>query len=437
MSVEDEVKRRGGLQGVLDSARRSLPDIRRDAETIEPVGPTRLPSPLRRLAAPLKRPMRWLRLPGTDPEPRSLPRALLYSFLTFVAVPTAVVALYLFLIASDQYVVEARFAVRGGVEPLAGANSLGEFAGLISKNTNQDSFIVADYIRSQAMVAEVSKDLDLPAIFARPEADFYARFHGPKPIEDLTRYWRDQVLVHVDSVSGIMTLEVRTFRPDDSLAVAKAVVAAAERLVNDISRRAQSDMVARNREDMEKAEARMREAHVGLQQFRNKWGIIDPVKSAEAIYKTLMELRKDKIKTENDLQVLRETLDEKSRSVQTLAATANAMDQQIAQLQTQLTTEGAATNAKNVTEALVEYEARQTERMVADKLFEAMHMLYQRARLAAERQQVYLATFQPPTIPHISLYPLRGYALFVAFTLTFVLWSIAKLVIAGVKDHRF
>jgi capsular polysaccharide transport system permease protein len=437
MSVEDEVEQRDGLQGVLDAARHTLPDIRRDAETIEPVAPSRLPEPLRRLAAPLRRPLRWLRLPGTTPEPRSMPRALLMSFLTFVAVPTAAMALYLFVFAADQYVVEARFAVRGGVEPLAGSHSLGEFGNLIAKNTNQDSFIVADYIRSQAMVAEVSKDLDLPTLFARPEADAYARFHGPKPIEELTRYWRSQVLVHVDSISGIITLEVRAFRPEDALAIAKSVVAAAERLVNDISRRAQADMVARNREDMEKATERMREAHIGLQQFRNRWGLIDPVKSAEAIYKTVMDLRKEKIKTENDLQVLRETLDEKSRSVQTLAATANALDQQITQLQTELTTEGAATNAKNVTEALVEYEARQTERTVADKLFESMHLLYQRARMAAERQQVYLATFQPPTIPHISLYPLRGYALFVAFALSFVLWSIAKLIVAGVKDHRF
>lgn len=437
MSVEDEVKRRDGLQGVLDLARRSLPDIRRDAETIEPVGPSRLPSPLRRLAEPLRRPIRWLRLPGSDAPPRSLPRSLLYSFLTFVLVPTAVVAFYLFALAADQYVVEARFAVRGSVEPLAGANGLGEFGNLIAKNNNQDSYIVADYIRSQAMVSEVSKTLDLPAIFSRPEADSWARFHGPKPLEELTKYWREQVLVHIDSISGVITLEVRSFRPEDSLAVATAVVAASERLVNDISRRAQGDMVARNREDMEKAEARMREAHVTLQQFRNKWGIIDPVKSAEAIYKTVMDLRKEKIRTENDLQVLRETLDEKSRSVQTLAATAMALDQQIVQLQNQLTTDGAATNAKNVTEALVEYEARQTERMISDKLFESMHLLYQRARMAAERQQVYLATFVPPTIPHISLYPLRGYALFVAFTLAFVFWSIGKLVVAGVKDHRF
>ena len=161
------------------------------------------------------------------------------------------------------------------------------------------------------------------------------------------------------------------------------------------------------------------------------------MKSAEAIYKTLMDLRKDKLKTENDLQVLRETLDEKSRSVQTLAASANAMDQQIAELQNELTTGGAASTSLNVTGALLEFEECQTERTIADKLYESMHLLYQRARLSAERQQVYLATFVPPSVPHISLYPRRGYALFVAFAIAFVLWSFVKLVAAGVKDHRF
>ncbi|MEE8628868.1 MULTISPECIES: capsule biosynthesis protein [Methylobacterium] len=430
----DEVKRRDRLGSMIAFARRTVPELRRNAETVEPIAPA---DGRRRLPA-LLNPLRWTRLPlvpGEGTQNRVLAR-LLRNIGLFVLLPTAVVGIYLFAFAADQYVVEARFAIRGEVEPM-GNVSLGEFSSLIQKNNSQDSYIVQEYIQSQPMLESAQKELNVVRMFTRDEADFWTRYSGDKPIEELLKYWRKRVQVHIDLISGVMTLTVRAFTPDDALAIGQHVVARAEALINAISSRAQQDMLKHSKDDLAATEERLRKAHLALREFRNRWGIIDPAKSAEATMTTLLSLRKDKIKSENDLQVLRGSgLDEKSRSIQTIVASLTATNQQIKQLEDTLTSDGVAVGGRPVSEAILEYEGLMVERTIAEKLNDSATMMLDRARVAANRQHVYLAVFVPPTRPELSTVPMRGHALFVAFFAFVVMWGCSSLLIAGVKDHN-
>ncbi|MCJ2011393.1 capsule biosynthesis protein [Methylobacterium sp. J-076] len=416
----------------------TMTDLRREAETIQPIPPKRGPLALLRSAGTR---MDWRRLPGLRPaqeeKPLSYAGQLFRRIGLFVLLPTAVVAVYLFAIASDQYVASAQFAVRGNVEPMEHA-SLGQFTALIQKHNSQDGYIVRDYIQSQAMVEELERSIHISRMFSRPEADFWARFDPRDPVEELTKYWRKQVSADIDAISGVIRLNVRAFTPQDAFTIAREVVARSEVLINDISKRAQADMVAQAKADAATAEDRLRKAHLAVQTFRNKWGLIDPVKTAEGTLTTLTLLRKEKIKLDGDLQVLRSSnLDERSRSIQTLVAQVAALDQQMKILQDEMTSSGpTADGQQNLTEALLAYEGLVVERTIAEKLEESAHVLYDRARISAAKQQIFLATFERPVLPTESLYPERGRTIFVMLFCFIVMWSSFTLVKAGIRDQR-
>ncbi|MBL7406495.1 capsule biosynthesis protein, partial [Escherichia coli] len=78
-----------------------------------------------------------------------------------------------FAFASNQYVAEAQFAVRGNVEPMENI-SLGQYTNLIQKHNSQDSFIVRDFINSQTLVEALEKSIGISKMFSRSEADFWA-----------------------------------------------------------------------------------------------------------------------------------------------------------------------------------------------------------------------------------------------------------------------
>ena len=434
MSV-DEVRQGDRLRGLLQVAQRSVTELRRGAETIEPI---RQPTQ-RSLVQRTRDSLAWTHLPGlrpADAEPQTYVARLVQRFSLFVLLPTAVVAFYLFAIASDQYVAEAQFAVRGNVEPMENV-SLGEYTSLIQKHNSQDSYIVRDYINSQAMVDAVEKSLGLSQMFSRKEADFLVRFRPPQPVEELTKYWQEHVQARIDAISGVIQLTVRAFTPEDALAIAKDVIARSEVLINEISRRAQADMVRQAQVDSAASEERLRKATLDIQRYRNHWGIIDPIKSAEGTLTTMMGLRKEKLKAENDLQVLRgSNLDEKSRSIQVLVATVAAIDSQMKALQDQLTTDGGSAGGATMSSALLEYEGLMVERTIAEKLNEMANTLLDRARVSAGKQHIFLTAFVPPMIPTDSSYPKRWRQLAVLFFCFVVLWSSVSLIIGGIRDQR-
>ncbi|MBY0253197.1 capsule biosynthesis protein [Methylobacterium radiotolerans] len=432
----DDVKDDTREGEIVTFAAPTMTELRRSAETIRPVPERRT---ARALVTTVRQRLDWSRLPGLRPreeDTSTYGARIIRRVGLFVLLPTLVVGLYLFAFASNQYVAEAQFAVRGNVEPMENI-SLGQYTNLIQKHNSQDSFIVRDFINSQTLVEALEKSIGISKMFSRSEADFWARFDPSDPIEDLTKYWRKHVEAHIDSISGVIRLSVRAFTPEDALTIAQAVVSRSEALINDISKRAQADMVAQAEADAKTAQDRLRKAHVALQAFRNQWGVIDPIKTAEGTLTTLTLLRKDKLKAENDLQVLRSSnLDERSRSIQTLVANIAAIDQQMKALQDELTSANAAAGGQNMTEALLQYEGLLVERTIAEKLEESAHSLLDRARISASKQHIFLATFVPPVLPTDSLYPERGHSLLVSFFCFLVIWSSSALLIAGIRDQR-
>jgi capsular polysaccharide transport system permease protein len=87
--------------------------------------------------------------------------------------PTLVAGIYYFAVAADQYASEARFAVRSN--EAQGADMLGMLSGMPRATVVSDSYIVADYIRSAEMVAELERRIAFRNVYAHPEADFLTR----------------------------------------------------------------------------------------------------------------------------------------------------------------------------------------------------------------------------------------------------------------------
>ena len=96
----------------------------------------------------------------------------------------------------------------------------------------------------------------------------------------------------------------------------------------------------------------------------------------------------------------------------------------------------AASAAKSTPAPKAVPAATKAEITIAEKLVESLHLMLDRARISASKQQVYLATIVPPELPGSSIYPERGYTVIITFFCCFAIWSAVSLIISGVKDQR-
>ena len=359
----------------------------------------------------------------------------LATFIGFVLVPAFAAMAYFAFIASNQYAAEARFAVRA-LEADFGDAEKSDGAGVNFSFTpsGQNAFIVTSYIKSRAIVDDLCSKLDLRETFRRPEADFWARLKPDASIEELTEYWRQMVTTYIDAPSGIVTLEVRAFRRDDSLALGQAVMELSEVLVNRISDRARRDSLDMSEKEVRRTYASTQTALAELHRFRDSSGYIDPAQAATEIGKLLVPLMAEKIRLESDLFVASRDLDDSSPTVRTLKSRIETTDRQINELKAKLTRSDGA--GQTVSASLVKFEELELQRVASEKLYSLAQADLDRARLRADRQTIYLTVFVPPSLPEESRYPRRIAFPILIFLGLAVVWAIVAMIMASVEDHR-
>src|SRR5690606_20345526 len=185
------------------------------------------------------------------PAPKRKRGGILLSFILLVIVPTILGGIYYGFIASDQYVTEVRFAVRGA-DRFGNPQSGGMSAAIPGGNsTGSDGQVVAKFLESRQIVENLESKIHLSRIFSHPGADLLSRFDPSEPIEYLVKHWRAVTDVDFDSLSGLITFSVRAYTPEDSRTIAAAVISESEQVVNDMTRRVREDAVAQSEREVQ------------------------------------------------------------------------------------------------------------------------------------------------------------------------------------------
>jgi capsular polysaccharide transport system permease protein len=364
------------------------------------------------------------------------------SALLAIALPTVMASIYYLVIASDQYVAEARFAVRGSEDAPVQGDTMGSLTGLNSvAATSADSFILSQFMESRELVDNLQRSLDLRKIFTNENADFLAKY---RPLdtrdtaEHLNRFWNTVASVYYEPISGIITFTVRAFTPEDALAIARGAVLESERLVNRLSDRARGDAVLNAKTELSRAEMRLKFARRAVRDYRDREGSVDPTKTADSRLKIVGDLESELSKQEAEYATSLTFLNKD-------APTMRVMRNKIAAMTAQISTEKAklGNTERKVAEragpllstSLAEYEELDTDREFAQKTYEGALTAVEHANLRAERQSRYLATFVEPRLPESALYPRRIQMILLVLVCSALAWAIGILVYYGIRDH--
>ena len=360
-----------------------------------------------------------------------------WSLMLFVVLPSVVVALYFAVIASPQYTAESRFAVRTATsapdtrDGHAAILSLGGLPAL----SGQDAYVITSYIHSRAIIDDLAKTIDLRAIFRRPGADFWARLHRHASAETFSKYWNSMVSTYIDGPSGIVTLNVRTFRPEDSVILSKAILAASEKLANTLSANIRDARLKRAEFEVTRTEAGVDKALNNLQAFQNQVGYINPASAAKSSGRLLLNLLAQRIQVENILAVGTSTMSSRAPTLIAERSQLASLNHQIAKLKDQLAS--SSNNKKSLASTLVRYEQLDLKKEFAEKLYAIAQSSVETARAMSQEQSVFVTLFVPPAIPERSDYPQRfNFSLIFAVSIT-AIWGIFALLSAAIEDHQF
>jgi len=329
-------------------------------------------------------------------------------FVLCFVLPTLAGAVYFGLIASDRYVTEARFAIRPaiGTADKANPDSVGTNSGVPSQMVAQDTMITREYILSRPMLETLEAQLPLREWFSNDNIDYASRFDPSKPIEKFLRYWKRRVDIDIEPGSGIMSVSVEAFDPDQSLAIAKAVMKEAERMVNDLSVKAREDAVAESTRELKLAEERMSKIRVAMRDLRNREGVLDAQKSNEVNLKMVAELRSARINLAVQLAIGQRDLGPESRRIIDIKQQIKDLDENIARIERQSASQDPE-QKRLLSDALTRFEALDNDRKNAEKYYQQVLTAYERARIVAARQIEFFSPIVEPVRAESSVEPRR------------------------------
>ena len=370
---------------------------------------------------------------GSPESRRRRSPVVLCTFLIVVALPVLLAGVYLFFVAADQYVAEFRFALRSA-EPEPRVPTIFFQESPAPTPTLLDSYIVVQYLASRAAVDDLDATLDLRTMFSRPEADWLARLDLPVSVEELVKYWKKQIDAFFDATNGTIVVRARAFTRPDALSLAEGILAASERLVNELSTRARRDTLRNAKEEVGRSERRMKSALAQLRDFRDREGLIDPRKTAEATSALAGRVRDELVRADTELSTLKHYMRDDAPSVKMLEARIQSLEAQRRSVESEVT-DTEKTRSEALSRVMGSYEQLEAERTFAENAYQRALQALDRSRMNADRQQVYLASFVRPTLPEKALYPRRLLSLTVVFVIAFGVWGIGGLMFRSVRDH--
>lgn len=356
------------------------------------------------------------------------------SFILMVVIPTILGAVYYSYYASDRYAASAGFAVRG-VDSGGGLDAIGAITGLASTgSTTSDSYIILRYLVSRDLIDQIGEDFDLRGAFSAPEIDYISQLSPDSTVEEFVEYWQRRLQTSFDSTSGIITLEVQTFHPEDSLELAILVLERVQQLVNGLSANARRDSVQFSQTEVDRAEVRMREAQLNLQLFRADEGSIDLTTAARLEALLISDLETRLVDLNTQVSSIINMVDASSPVLINLQRDAAALAKQIEERRAAVSGQGSG-NSGGSAKLLAAYENLEIERTFAQQAFASALSSLENARIDAGRLQRYLAIYSRPRLPEEAIYPYRVRNIFLIALVSLGLWAIGTLVTYAVRDH--
>lgn len=358
-----------------------------------------------------------------------------FSYSQLLLIPILAAGLYFYAIARNRYVTRSDFVIRKA-EDAANADglSLGSLLGRSSQLSFEDAHFLKTYLQSPQVLRDLSRTFDLDKAYARNSKDPFAGIEPGLSTEKRLEFFKKQVSVSLDEISGAVILRTVGLDPRASYDLNRFMLSKSEEFVNrlnqDISQKqlifAEAELI-RARSNLERAKNRM----ISYQDANRV--VIDPKGEAGLATATISKLQERLVDRKVELATLkRQYKDPREPEVLAVADEARELQQQIAQEQRSLV----ARDGRNLNRKAAEVVKLESDVGFATDTYKLALTSVEKARVESKRQQKFMALLSAPQIPEDpeNNWRTRGFVTIVMSLL--VAFGLGKFVLGMQASHR-
>ena len=361
---------------------------------------------------------------------RSWRRSLkLGSFLWVVGI-FCIAVLYFGVMVSDRYVSRADVLVKQAdqIKMLPEALSILGVGG----SSHQDVLLIQDYLQSWDLLSTLDRELDLKGHYQSHQADFFSRLSGDASREDFIEYYRKHLTLHLDDLSGVLTIELQTFDPDYSQRVVTLMLKESEQFINRLGHKMALDQLAFVEKEADRAYQRVQTEKNKVLAFQNSHQLLSPESTSSAQVGMINQIEAELVRQQTELKRLKSYMKSTAPQVVAVETSVNALNKQLQQEQGKLT--GVDKDAMN--EITASYQEVQARASLAADFYKTSLISLEQARVEAYRKIKHLLVISQPTLADTAEYPRRLYNLATVGVLLCLFYGLVVMGLATLREHQ-
>lgn len=351
----------------------------------------------------------------------------------FVVLPTILAGYYYYAIATPFYATKSEFVIQQAEPPTAAA---GMGAGLLrgtSFATSQDSIAVQGYLQSRDAMLRLDQDQNFISRFQDPNIDVLQRLAPDATRESAYKAYQRNVHISYDPTEGLIKMEVIAPDPQASEEFSRALIGYAEEQVDQLTQRLREDQMKGARTAYEQAEQAMLDAQRHVVDLQEKSKILSSEVEISLLSQQIAQL-------ESQLSTERLSLAQMNANEVPNQARMEPVRRRIATLESEISslrarmTEGSGDSqsiASVQSELVIAQAEVQTRQMMLATAMQAM----ENARIEANRQVRYLSLSVSPVAPDEATYPRAFENTLVAMLILIGLYLMVSMTAAILREQ--
>ena len=354
--------------------------------------------------------------------------------------PAALGTVYYFGLAADRYVSHAVIGVKdtgsasssGGGSSLAGAASM--LLGGAAPTAYTDTYYLENYIHSMDLLDKLDARLKVREHFSHAGIDPVYRVWSWTKREDFLEFFRSRVQLSHDEISGLVTVDVQGFEPKYAQALAQGILQESEAFINEYSHRIAREKMRFVEAELQHSRKRLESSKQEVAAFQTTYKLLDPNSQVVSTGTLVASLQARLAQQEAELRAAQAIMQEDAFQVRTLRNQVVATRAQL-EAERQRATSGSVDGAQ-LPALTIKFQELLAAAAFAEEAHKAALVSYEQARLDASRQLKAVVVIEPPTLPESAVYPRRLYDLLTVMAIALMVFIIARLTLATIREHQ-
>jgi capsular polysaccharide transport system permease protein len=373
-------------------------------------------------------------IPIKPPRLRSSPLPQL-SVTQLLLIPIALSGIYFYAIARDRYVTRSDFVIRKAEESdtnMAGAG-LASLLGRGNQLSLEDARFLKTYLQSPQVLADLDRTYDLDQAYAHKGLDWFAGMKPGLSKEKRLNYFKRQVAVNLDEISGAIVLRTIGLDPKASVNLNRFMLAKSEQFVNRLNQDISQKQLSFAESELGRARGNLNQAKNRLLAYQDSNTVIDPKGEAELAGQTISKLQEKLVELRVELATLkRQFKDPAEPEVAVVADQVRELEQQIQKERRSLV----SSKGRNLNRKAADVLKLESEVNFATDSYKLALTSVEKARIETKRQQKFMALLSAPQLPEDPQNDWRSKGFFTVLASCAVGFSLTKFIFGMQASHR-